>query len=70
MYQISSESPKFYRRYYKNILVSFSGHDILTFRLYSFTEYTKITNHYRSICCNNCSNHSIGLLAHPARCVM
>jgi len=23
MYQISSESPEFYRRYYKNILVSF-----------------------------------------------
>jgi len=29
MYQISSESPEFYRRYYKNILVFFSGHTVL-----------------------------------------
>jgi len=28
IYQISPESPEFYRRYYKNILVSFFGHSV------------------------------------------
>jgi len=29
IYQISSESPEFYRRYYTNMLVTFSGHTFI-----------------------------------------